>query len=152
MLMRPAAGLQASGHRNSLQPVYWKQQRVLQQAPLRKQAALLRLAVLRERIALLRQTVLWKLAGLLLRVPLLSQAYSKRQVQKKRPVFLQKAPAAKQLSPLSQLQSYLSRQQKNHNPTATWHYAKRFDPDGVNEKSRKRSNVFSILKERGADA
>lgn len=32
------------------------------------------------------------------------------------------------------------------------YYAKRFDPDGVNEKSRKRSNVFSILKERGADA
>ena len=32
------------------------------------------------------------------------------------------------------------------------YYAKRFDPDGVNEKSKKRSNVFSILKERGADA
>ena len=33
-----------------------------------------------------------------------------------------------------------------------FYYAKKFDPDTVNEKSEKRSNVFTILKERRANA
>ena len=31
-----------------------------------------------------------------------------------------------------------------------FYFAKKFDPDVVNEKSRKRSNVFTILKDRRA--
>ena len=33
-----------------------------------------------------------------------------------------------------------------------FYYAKKFDPNAVDEKSRKRSNVFAILKERRASA